>query len=558
MPTKIMPAKIIRSVVITFIGVAVGVGCGAAVAMAQETEGGAMPPPSEIMVQPAPSMEQIQPAPMMQDTVMIERGGASMPFSPERPNAGPSLEGMPQPGMQQQGGGWIMPMQPQREFRQEKMPYPSSEAEVRARVTEEVTKKITNEMADKIKSQYMRRNIMPPQRMPPGRGEEFNSQGRPFEGGGFQPPAEGQGQPFQGGGEFGPPSQGGGQPFQGGGFDPGGGEFGPPGGGHGGFGGEEGFGGSWGPGPGGEGGESDEAMMEEQQMRFEEQEKMMRKQQLQEMKRGFRGMESGIRQTQKIIDRLIKKGVAVPQEYVTLISEVTQAAATIKNAEEFDENVEAAMEILQEKGPELGDIGPRLGMLEQWPKTLKQAEREIKKLNDALAKAKKKKGVSEYAEIIAKVEARVSDMNSRFAAIKAAGESGDFEEAMGELQDFFESVGDTHREIGILGQISNIAKMIRSGEKEIARFEKQVKKFAKKGIDASSITALIAEARGKISELKTLAKDTEAEPDDFFTIMEALDELRQRATDEFNALQGRGSSQEGAVIRALIQLREGR
>lgn len=362
------------------------------------------------------------------------------------------------------------------------------------------------------------------------------------------PPSQGQGRPFMGGGDFHPPSQGEGQPFDGGEFGPGGGgggEFGPGG-----------FGGSFGP--SGEGGDFDEEMMEEQERMMEEQERMMKKQQLEQMKRGFRGMESGIKRMQKMIDRLLKKGVTVPQEYVTLINEVMQAVATVKNAEDFDESVEAAVEVLQEKGPEMGDIGPRLGMLEQWPKVLSQAEKQVKRLESTLAKAKKKKGAAEYADIVAKVEARVGGIRGRFEEIKRAGASGDFEDAMDSMQEFFEDIGDAHREVGVLSQLSNISRMIRSGEKEIARFEKQVKRLEKKGIDASSITSLIAEGRAKLAELKALSKNTSAEPEDFFAIMEELDEIRQRATDEFNALQDRGASQEGAVIRALIELREGR
>lgn len=369
------------------------------------------------------------------------------------------------------------------------------------------------------------------------------------------PPSQGKGQPFMGGGDFRPPSQGSGQPFEDGGFGPPG-NFGPGGGGR--EFGPSGFGGSWGPGGDGEGGGFSGPSEEEMGQMMEEREKQMKMQQLAQMRRGFGGMESGLRQVKKVIDRLIKKGVAVPQEYVSLVDDLTRAVEVVKNAEDFDETVEAAMEVLQEKGPELGDIGPRLGMLEQWPKVLSQAEKQVKRLESVLAKTKKRKGTAEYADIVAKVEARVGGIRSRYEEIRRAGESGDFEEAMDSMQEFFEDIGDAHREVGVLDQLGNIAKMIRSGEKEIASFEKQVKRLEKRGINASSVTALIAEGRAKLAELKALGKNADAEPEDFFAIMQELDELRQRATDEFNLLQGRGASQEGAVIRSLIELREGR
>ena len=147
---------------------------------------------------------------------------------------------------------------------------------------------------------------------------------------------------------------------------------------------------------------------------------------------------------------------------------------------------------------------------------------------------------------------RALDELRRSGSTRAVGLGvNEWQVVMDSMQEFFEDIGDAHREVGVLSQLSNISRMIRSGEKEIARFEKQVKRLEKKGIDASSITALIAEGRAKLAELKALSKNTSAEPEDFFAIMEELDEIRQRATDEFNALQDRGASQEGAA--ALLQ-----
>ncbi len=536
------------SIALAFLGATVAIGCGATVAFAQE--GGMPPSPSSSGGSgfTSPSSEpMIQPAPRMEPVPMMDGGGGNMPPPPERPNVGLPSDGR------------MAPFSPRGDFRQEQKPYPASEAEVRARVTEDMTRKITEQMTEKIRSRYEGQRH-------PSSGEMMQNQqgrtasperqrGEPFEGERFMPPSQGKGQPFMGGGDFRPPSQGSGQPFEDGGFGPPG-NFGPGGGGR--EFGPSGFGGSWGPGGDGEGGGFSGPSEEEMGQMMEEREKQMKMQQLAQMRRGFGGMESGLRQVKKVIDRLIKKGVAVPQEYVSLVDDLTRAVEVVKNAEDFDETVEAAMEVLQEKGPELGDIGPRLGMLEQWPKVLSQAEKQVKRLESVLAKTKKRKGTAEYADIVAKVEARVGGIRSRYEEIRRAGESGDFEEAMDSMQEFFEDIGDAHREVGVLDQLGNIAKMIRSGEKEIASFEKQVKRLEKRGINASSVTALIAEGRAKLAELKALGKNADAEPEDFFAIMQELDELRQRATDEFNLLQGRGASQEGAVIRSLIELREGR
>lgn len=297
-----------------------------------------------------------------------------------------------------------------------------------------------------------------------------------------------------------------------------------------------------------EGGEYDEAA-------FEEKEREMKARQLAQMKRGFRGMESGIRQVQKTIDRLAKNGITVPAEDTALIQEVTSALQTLKSATDINETTEAALEVMKDKGPEIGEIGRRLGQLEQWPKALSQAEKQVKRINTALERAKKKKGVSEFGNVVSQVEAKVAEVRATYEELKALGAAGEFEDAMDVMQDFFEQTGEVAREVGMLEQLANISKMIRSGEKEIARFEKEVKRVGKKGADVSSVLSLIAEGRGKLAELKALGSRTDTEPDDFFDLMQALDEIRQQATDEFNAISGREDSQEGAVIRALHELR---
>ena len=492
-----------------------------------------MPPPS-----PSGSPGEMRYAPMPSGEMKGEYHPPEMLGRPveQRMN---QQEGMNRSGEGYQSGG---------EFRQEQKPYPSSEAEVRGRVTEDMTKRMTEQMTqqmtEKIRNKYKgqegSRQLSPDEMR---RMEGQYQQGRPFEGGGFMPPSQGGGQPFQGG-EFHPPSQGGGQPFEGGGFGPGGGE---------GFGGPQGgFGGSWGP--GGEGGEFDEGMMEEQ-------ERMMKKQQLEQMKRGFRGMESGIKQMQKMIDRLLKKGVAVPQEYVSLISEITQAVATVKNAEEFDESVEAAMEVLQEKGPELGDIGPRLGMLEQMSQMTKQLEKQFAQLDKALAKAKKRKEASQFPAVVVKVEGQIDSLKQRWAEVKQGVLSGDAdpEDLREVMEGIFEEVGDVHRSIEMIRQLGSISKMLRSANKEIATFEKQIARQRKAGKDVSRLDELLVQGKAKLAEVKAFTEQGGFEPEELFDLMQELEKIGNEAHDELERISGaaEAKAQGASVIQSLQSRRQG-
>lgn len=304
---------------------------------------------------------------------------------------------------------------------------------------------------------------------------------------------------------------------------------------------------------------SGEGIMGDNEGDSEEREQMMQKEQLTRLKQNMRGMEQGLTQTKKTIDRLTKKGVAVPAEYTSVVTELSQALATIKSATEYTDEVATASDTIMEKSEDLRDIGPKLGMLEQLPKMLTRAEKQIKKMTDGVAKAKKRKDAEQYSAVIAKVESAIAGVRSIYAGIKQQNDAGNIEEAMDALmQDLPDSMQEAQRELSVLEHMSNMAKLVKSTEKEIATFEKQVRSLGKKGKDVSKITAIITEARAKLAELKALGTNASADPEDFFDIMQALDGLRQDAMDTFNELNGKKGSMEGTVIRAFRELREGR
>lgn len=361
--------------------------------------------------------------------------------------------------------------------------------------------------------------------------------GEPFEGGEFHPPSQGQGRPFEGE-EFRPEGKGEGQPF---GEE---GEFHPPA--NGGFFGERGeF-----DGPSDEGDDEDE---------FDRREREDAARRLQDMKRNLRGMEQGYRQFQRTVERLVKKGITVPAEYQSLVSDLTKAVSVIRAAKEFSDEVEAAMEVIEERGAELHDAFPRLASLEQWPKMEKQARQQIQRLEKALSRAKKGKGAEQYAEAVAKVEAEVGAIKARFEETKRLAAAGEFEEAMETFEDFFESINEAHHSIGLLEQLRNVSKMLKSAERDISRFEKEVNRLGKRGKDVGALRGFIAEGRAKLEELRALAKQGGADPEDFFELMQQMEDLRRRAFEEFDRASGRAEAEElqSAVIQSIQARRLG-
>lgn len=307
--------------------------------------------------------------------------------------------------------------------------------------------------------------------------------------------------------------------------------------------GDGGFGGKSG-GYGNYGGE-DESDSGDQQA---EQEKQMQKQQLTEMKRNLRGMEQGIKMIKSMIDKLAKQNVPVPAEYTTLVTDLTQAFSVVKNATEMTNEVQTAMETIMEKGDELRDIGPKLGMLSQWPRTIKQAEAQVKRLETQLARAKKNKTAVAYPALIAKVEASVAGVKSALEQAKSEATGGDLETAMDTLRDgVFDGSQDAYESINVLENIANMARMVKQADKEIARYEKEATRYEKQKKDVSELRGVITQMKQKLEEVKATLSSDSADPESLFSDMSGAEELRNNAEAALQHLRGKPSSSEQQI-----------
>ena len=327
-----------------------------------------------------------------------------------------------------------------------------------------------------------------------------------------------------------------GRMMQRGGSDFGGGEYG----------GEQYGGHDGGGGFGGYGGEEDDS--EARQAEMEEREKQMERQQLNDMKRNLRGMEQGMKMIQSMMSKLAKQNVPVPSEYATLLSDLTQALAIVKGASEMTDEVQSAMEVIMERGEELRDIGPKLGMLSQWPKTVKQAEAQVKRLVVQFARVKKNKTAASYPALLAKVEASVGMVTSALAQAKSEAAGGDMETAMDTLRDgVFEATEDAYDAMRVLENMASMSRVVKQAEKEIARYEKEAARYEKKGEDVSTLRGLIAEMKRILAEVKNVMSDTSADPEALFDVMNSAEGLRNDAEAELQHLRGNPSSAEKQI-----------
>ena len=397
------------------------------------------------------------------------------------------------------------------------------------------------ERADEMRKKYESRGQGErPSGQPFREGGRDNAQGRPFMGDRMP-----SGRPFGGGQEGSDRPYGGPQ----GAF--GGHERMREGGGFGGFGDREGEGEQEHMGP------SDEEM----EKMMQEQESQMKEEQLRQMKRGMQGLEQGLKQIQRMVDRLTKKGIAIPLDVQALVSELAAARDKVKNATELTEEVETEMDVIQEKGQDLGEAGQKLGMLEQMSQMTKQVERQFVALDKAFTKAKKRKEASQFPEVVAKVDAHIGSLKQRWSEVKQGVLSGnaDPEDLRETMDGIFEEVGEAHRAIEMIRQLGSVAKIIKSAEKEIATFEKTIERQRKAGKDVSRLDELLAQAKAKFAEIKTLTTQSGFETEDLFDRMQELERIGNEAHDELNRITGKTETKQlqGAVIESFQMRRLG-
>lgn len=259
---------------------------------------------------------------------------------------------------------------------------------------------------------------------------------------------------------------------------------------------------------------------------------------LNRMKRQMKGMERGVGDMARALARIKKQGISVPSEYETTIAALQSAIATIKNATESSGEVEAAMDTIQEMGPEMGEIGPKIGMLEHLPRIMKEATRQVSQIKKMYAKsvARAQKAGIDVSDIKQSIESKLQEFEAAIAEAKA---STDPEEAADSLrEDVFEGLEDLRDEMMILENISNASKMLKDAEKEIVRIEKAAATLKKQKKDVSQLESLIAEMKALVADVKTLMQSKGSDKEQLFDAFYEGERLHNDALEILAKLRG--------------------
>lgn len=262
-------------------------------------------------------------------------------------------------------------------------------------------------------------------------------------------------------------------------------------------------------------------------------------------KQMIRGMERPVANFKKMLERLKKQNIAVPAGAEALVTELSNAIATVKASTGDSEELDAALEVLQDKGQELGEIGRTLGMLEQLPRVIKEAEKQIKQVRKQLTRAQTAatKNKTDISGITGKIESSIQEIEKAIAAAKfASASSTDLEDVMDSIRDtVFEPLQDLRDEVMVLEQLSNASRMMKMAEKEIARVEKLAAQLKKQKKDTAELEQLIADMKQKLADVKSLLADKDVDKEELFDAFSEAERLHNDVAEELAELQGRPS-----------------
>jgi len=281
----------------------------------------------------------------------------------------------------------------------------------------------------------------------------------------------------------------------------------------------------------------------EQDMQSLEQSKRSTQEQtrrIKDMQRGTLQMSNGVIQFEAQIKKLQKQGIGIPQETTDALQKAKTITETIKNSKDADE-IESAMQDLQEVQGTLNDSRQNLEMLSRWPQTLKQLDQEIKRINTELKKNKKKvdqlmkKGFTNITTVYGQIETEVNTLKTtRDAAVEKA-KSGEVQAAFELLEsDFFDKTQEIWEQFRVIQTIGNLGRFASEFKKGLAKGKREIANLKKQKKDVAELQALFDQIQTKGAEVTNLLKAS-AESLDEDAIMDTIQEL-ESMKQQFDSL----------------------
>lgn len=274
--------------------------------------------------------------------------------------------------------------------------------------------------------------------------------------------------------------------------------------------------------------------------RFEDDRLRMDKERMAGMKRGMGQFVSGMTMVRKQVDRLVKKGLTPPAELTAALAKVSdikvkiEAATTPEELEELPKLVDEVVQVVEEWMPKL----PRIVEL---PRVVKQADRELTKLERAYKLDERKAKVKklDLAENLKEFRAEIDKAKTTLAEVKNLIKA-EPDKAFEKLdEDFFANLDNVWEKEKIIQVALNMKAGITRIAREIKSNEKIIAGLKKKKVDTAELEADLAAIKESYEEVKKIYNTKPVDADLLVDTVEELFDLAQELKDKIHDLTGK-------------------
>lgn len=255
----------------------------------------------------------------------------------------------------------------------------------------------------------------------------------------------------------------------------------------------------------------------------EEDQKKMDEQRFTQMKKGFTRFIKEVNRIKNQVNIYKKKGVTIPEDLTSAIGTMDEMVGKIKSATTPDE-LEEIMDSFQDSMMAVQEWMPKLPILAEIPRIVKQAEKEIARAEKAYKTDEKKVKSSQMdlADYLSQFRLAIDTQKAILEEAKGIAKS-DPEEALEKIRgDFFGTLDNMWEGEKIIQMALNLKKGISQMNLELNRAEKTLRSLKKKKLDTSELQTLLTEAKNQFAQIKKMAS---AKPLDVEAVIEAIDEL---------------------------------
>lgn len=263
--------------------------------------------------------------------------------------------------------------------------------------------------------------------------------------------------------------------------------------------------------------------------------------QLKQMKRGVKMMERELARIEKRIAALEAKGVKIDASAKDAAVKIRDIIARV-NAAQKAEDVESV---------DMGDFGDLMQTINesmqkaeigaQFPRILKEADRELTRQQGYLKKADARAALLDVniGSLLQEWHALVDQMTQIRDKAKADFAAGNTEAAIEAIhEEFFGKMEDLMQKRGAYEMLSNMTRMLRTADREIATSGRTADRLAKKGEDVTKLREYIAEAKQQLADIRAIGKEADVDQEKLIDEIEQFMDIKEAINDEIAALGG--------------------